>query len=180
MAESLFESEQHFSESFVESAGAVVFNLLLQTVCVLRHLELNEYVLPKGRRNCGESRRRTAIREIKEETGISCRLLKVNMITRAPPAVEKMEFPDQARHFDGIVEPFAFQYRRLSEGNVKVIWWYIAAVNEDRAVDMELQESDNFMVEFFDYTEVLEKLTYQLDRDMVKKALDIVINTYGA
>lgn len=75
MARSEFESEQYFSDCFVESAGAVLFRLSTQEICILHLLDRNEYVLAKGRRNLGETRQRTVIREIAEETGFSCRIL---------------------------------------------------------------------------------------------------------
>lgn len=179
MAVSRFESEQYTSTAFVESAGAIVFRLSTREVCVLHLLERDEYVLAKGRRNCGESRHDAAIREIAEESGFSCRLLPLNMFTRAPPAVETEQLGDEARFYTGICEPFNLQLRRLEEGDVKLIWWYIAAVNEDQPFREDLQEKEKFAVEFHSYTDVLEKLTFQMDRDMVRRAIEIVTDTYG-
>lgn len=177
MAVSRFESEQYTSTAFVESAGAIVFHLSTREVCVLHLLERDEYVLAKGRRNCGESRQDAAIREIAEESGFSCHLLPLNMCTRAPPAVEMEQLGDEARFYTGICEPFNLQLRRLEEGDVKLIWWYIAAVNEDQPFREDLQEKEKFAVEFHSYTDVLEKLTFQMDRDMVRRAIDIVTDT---
>ena len=179
MAVSQFKSEQYTSEAFVESVGAVLFHLSRQEVCVLHLLNRDEYVLAKGRRNCGESRKDTAVRELMEESGFSCRLLHVDMSTRAPPAVETEQLGDEARFYTGICEPFNLQVRRLGEGGVKLIWWYIAAVNEDQPFNEELQEGQRFAVEFYSYTDFLEKLTFQMDRDMVRRAINIVTNTYG-
>ena len=179
MATSRFESEQYTSEAFVESVGAVLFQLSNWEVCVLHLLKRDEYVLAKGRRNCGESRKDAAIRELTEETGYSCRLLDLNMSTRAPPAVETEQLSDEARFHTGICEPFTLQLRRLDEGDVKLIWWFIAAVNEDELWKEETQEGEKCAAEFYSYTEVLEKLTFQMDRDMVSRAIDIVNTTYG-
>ena len=180
MATSRFESEQFTSEAFVESVGAVLFRLSLQEVCVLHLLKRDEYVLAKGRRNCGESRKDAAMRELMEETGYSCRLLHLDMSTRAPPAMEIEQLSDEARFYTGICEPFTLQLRRLGEGDVKLIWWYIAAVNEDEPYNEDLQEGEKFTVEFYSYTQVLERLTFQMDRDMVSRAIDIVTNTHAA
>ena len=109
MASSRFESEQYTSEAFVESAGAVLFRLSSREVCVLHLLKRNEYVLAKGRRNCGESRQAAALREITEETGFACRLLPLNMSTRAPPAVETEQLDDKARFYRGICEPLPYK-----------------------------------------------------------------------
>ncbi|KAI4194099.1 MAG: hypothetical protein LQ350_007966 [Teloschistes chrysophthalmus] len=178
MASSRFDSEQYTSEAFVESAGAVLFRLSTQEICLLRTLKSNEYVLAKGRRNCGETRHEAATREILEETGFPCRLLPLNFSTRAPPAVETEQLDDQPRYQIGICEPFTLQLRHLAAGQVKLIWWYIAAVNEDQPSREDLQEKDKFTVEFFNYTEVLEKLTFQMDRDLVTKAIEIITHTH--
>lgn len=179
MAVSRFESEQYTSEAFVESVGAILFRLSSREVCVLHLLERDEYVLAKGRRNCGESRKDTAVRELTEESGFSCRLLHLNMSTRAPPAVETEQPGDEARFYTDICEPFTLQLRRLGKGNVKLIWWYIAAVNEEQPFKKDLQEWQRFAVEFYSYTDVLEKLTFQMDRDMVSRAIDIVTSNHG-
>jgi len=177
MAESRFKSEQYTSEAFVESAGGVLFRLSTREVCLLHLLEGSEYVLAKGRRNCGEARQTTATREVTEETGFPCRLLPVNMHTRAPPAVEIEQSKDQVRFETNICEPFTLQIRHLGEGQIKLIWWFVAAVDEETPPN-EVMEKDRYTVEFYSYAEVLDKLTFQMDREMVKKAIELVENTY--
>jgi len=118
MATSQFESEQYTSEAFVESVGAVLFRLSTREICILHLLKRDEYVLGKGRRNCGESRQQAAVREVAEETGYSCRLLHLNMLTRAPPAMETEQLGDEARFYPGICEPVTLQLRRLGENDV--------------------------------------------------------------
>ncbi|QYS92808.1 Nudix hydrolase domain-containing protein [Trichoderma simmonsii] len=176
MSESRFKSEQYTSENFVESVGGVLFRLSSREICVLHLLERDEYVLAKGRRNCGETHRETALREVTEETGFACRLLPVNMHTRAPPAVETEQLDDRARFYTNICEPFTLQIRHLGGNEVKVIWWFVAAVNEE-VLPVETMQ-DGCTVEFYSYTDVLNKLTFQMDRDMVKKAIELVESTY--
>ncbi|KAL8728507.1 MAG: hypothetical protein Q9166_005329 [cf. Caloplaca sp. 2 TL-2023] len=179
MAISRFASEQYTSEAFVESVGAVLFRMSTQEVYVLHSLKRDEYILAKGRRNCGETRQDAAVREVMEECGFPCRLLHLNMSTRSPPAVEEEQLGDEARFYTGICEPFTLQIRRLGAGDVKLIWWYIAAVNEDEPFKEELQEKENFAVESYSFIDVLHKLTFQMDRAMVKKAIDIVTTTFS-
>ncbi|KAI1323940.1 hypothetical protein F5Y16DRAFT_402903 [Xylariaceae sp. FL0255] len=173
MAESRFETEQYMSDAFVESVGAVLFRLSTKEICVLRHLEREEYVLAKGRRNCGETRQKTAVRELTEETGYACRLLHLNMHTRAPPSVQTEQLADEARFYTNICEPFTLQIRRFGKDEIKLIWWFVAAVDEEASAHGSL-ESERYAVEFYNYTDVLEKLTFQTDRETVKKAIDLL------
>lgn len=176
MAESRFQSEQYTSENFVESVGGVLFRLSSREIGVLHFLEHDEYLLAKGRRNCGETRRETALREVTEETGFACRLLPVNMRTRAPPTIETEQLDDRARFYTNICEPFTLQIRHLGENNMKLIWWFVLAVDE-AVLPGETME-DRCAVEFYSYTDVLNKLTFKMDRDMVKKAIELVESTY--
>ncbi|GJD02739.1 NUdiX domain-containing protein [Colletotrichum higginsianum] len=99
MAVSNFVTSQYSSEAFVESCGAVVFDLSKEPakVCLLHYLALDEWYLAKGRRNCGESRHEAALREVLEETGVRCRLLPVDMPTRAPAPDDDANAPDVLR-----------------------------------------------------------------------------------
>ena len=180
MATSRFHTSQHTSEQFVESAGAIVFRLSTQEVCVLHLLPRDEYILAKGRRNVKERRWEAALREVREETGYCCRLLPVTMGSRAPPAVETEPYGDILRTYSNITEPFSLQIRHLeTEGDVKLIWWFIAVVDGDTVPNEDRPGEEKFKVEFYGYEEVVKKLTFQMDRDMVQRAIDTVRATYS-
>lgn len=177
MATSRFETGVYLADSFVESAGTVLFRLSTREICILHLHQRGEYVLPKGRLNLGESRQATALRETTEETGVPCRLLPVNLVSRLCPANETGHLPDEPRHFKGVCEPIAMQTRRIGEGEVKLIWWFVAAVNEDEPVGEH--ERDQFEVEFHGYEAAQEKLTFRDDCDLVVEAIDLVENSSG-
>ncbi|KAK0730957.1 hypothetical protein B0H67DRAFT_596948 [Lasiosphaeris hirsuta] len=167
MASSRFDSCQFPSEEFVESAGAVLFRLSTR----------------EGRRSCGETRQATALREVTEETESPCRLLPINLRSRAPPAVEAEPSKDEPRLHIAICEPFTLQLRRLREHNIKhnikLIWWFIAAVDEDvEPKDWGEEDSLTFSPVFCNYTGALERLTFQMNRDMAKGAINLVASTY--
>ncbi|MCJ1437822.1 hypothetical protein MMC27_007209 [Xylographa pallens] len=178
MAASRFPTTQYLSEEFVESAGAIVFDLSTQKICLVRLKARDEWVLANGRRNCGESLAEAAVREAREETGFRCSLLPVTMPTRAPPAVEIGLTPDAARVCEGVNEPIAVTIREVDGGRgVKIISWYVAAFEErDGAEGGEGEE--HFEVGFFDYEEVVKRLTFQGDRDIVQRAIDIVCKKF--
>ncbi|KAI4111117.1 MAG: hypothetical protein LQ339_000845 [Xanthoria mediterranea] len=102
------------------------------------------------------------------------------MSTPAPFAIEDEQLDDEAHFYTDICEPFSLKIRSLAEDNVKLTWWYIAAVNEDEPSQDRFQlDKDKFAVEFHCFADALKKLTFQMDRDMVKKAIDIVTNTFS-
>ena len=128
----------------------------------------------------GETRKQAALREVNEETGYQCRILPVTMSCRAPPAVESEPSPDVARVYENSTEPFSLQIRRLdTEGNVKLIWWFVAAVDEVGGFSGERPGEEQFEVGFYGYQEALDKLTFQGDRDLVEQAIAMVKATYG-
>lgn len=188
MAFSRFPTTQYSSDELVESAGAILFHQSTKRVCLLHFIPRGEYFFAKGRRNCGESRLAAALREVREETGYPCRALPVTMSTRAPPppqdeTTEQHSPPDLPRTYPHLTEPFTLQIRQLGgERNIKLIWWYIVVVNEDEPFpteDRPGEEKENFQVALFSYEEALQKLTFQLDREILQKAIDLVEATYS-
>jgi 8-oxo-dGTP pyrophosphatase MutT (NUDIX family) len=173
MAVSKFPTAQYTSEHFVESCGAILFDLAQESkrVCVFLNVPKNEWLLPKGRRNAGESRQDAAIRELTEETGYSCRLLPVKIPTRAPRSDEPPDAPDRVRIDDDSAEPFMVTLRHIKDSEVKIIWWYVAEL--DRGVKRGAGES-GFEPAFFALKEAVERLTFLADREVLQRAISIV------
>jgi 8-oxo-dGTP pyrophosphatase MutT (NUDIX family) len=180
MAESSFVTRQYASEQFVESCGAVLFmssELANAKVCLINLLSTNEWMLPKGRRNIGESRKEAAVREVAEETGLQCRLLPVTMSTRACAANDPPDVPDEARTQIDITEPFMCTIRELAKSNgTKLIWWYIAVLEHD-AYSRKGPGEAQFKSELFTADDALQKLHYESDRELLRKAVEIIKTT---
>ena len=176
MAASPFPSSQHFSENCVESAGAVLFHLSTKRICMLHLTSKDEYLLPKGRRNIGESRQQAAFRELEEETGYASYLLPVTMPSRAPPAIETEQSSDQVRTYTAVVEPISVQIRQLKDDarEIKLIWWFAAAINEEKPVKEDRPGGERYEVKFYSYEEAVTRLTYQPDRELVGRVLQLV------
>lgn len=183
MAAPLFVTRQYTSEQFVESCGAVLFDVPLLSqaeehhpikVCLLHNLVDDVWVLSKGRRNCHESRLAAAIRETKEETGFRAKLLPMTIATRAPSSRETADVADIARSYPNLTEPFMMTVRELNEGGqMKIIWWYIAVVNK-RAASTSARGESWFDAAFFSEEEALGKLTYCTDRDVLNQAFFVL------
>jgi len=95
------------------------------------------------------------------------------MPTRAPTPINHK---NKVRMEDNITEPFVVTVRNLREKGTKFIWWYIGRV-KGNGVEKVLgtqTSSENYVSEFFDAEDALERLTFDNDRDIVEKALAIV------
>ncbi|KAF2120808.1 NUDIX domain-containing protein [Lophiotrema nucula] len=173
MAQSGFVTRQLPSENFVESCGAILFDLAdpaTKKVCLVNYLKTNEWLLPKGRRNFAEQRKEAAIREIIEETGYRCHIHPVTMPTRAL----KQDGPDVAQVLPGATEPFMVTIRDLKDGaSVKFIYWYIAALDEEARGSRGAGEPQ-FVPEFFALSDAVDKLQFQSDRDVLSRAIQLV------
>ena len=173
MATSNFQTEQYNAEQFVESVGAIAIKTSTREVCLI--LYRGEWMLAKGRRNIGESRSQAALREMKEETGYSCHLLPLTMKTRAPPAIETGDCPDEARVHEKVCEPFMLTCRHLhGNGCLKLIWWYVAAIDESVEVG---PGEEQFKTRLVGFEEALGLLTFENDREIVRKAMEIYDET---
>jgi 8-oxo-dGTP pyrophosphatase MutT (NUDIX family) len=179
MADSKVASTQLYSEEFVESAGAVLFHLPAKMICLIQLVTKEEWLLPKGRRNCEESRQHAALREVREETGYNSRILPVNMSTRCPPAIELEESRDEPREFNNIAEPFVLTIQQLGPRNQKLIWWYIASVDDRLTPCAEVHPRDEkFQAMFFPYATAVDMLTFENDKEIVRRAIDLVMATF--
>lgn len=167
---------QYTSEEFVESCGAILFDLSVpqnKTVCLIHYHSKNEWMLAKGRRNCGESRHEAALREVREETGYQAHLHPVRMSTRAPPIDEQGYMPDEPRFYDGLTEPFMFTVRQLGANNVKIIWWYIAVLDYGFVPESGCGE-EGFPPSFFPLDKALGKLSFENDRIVLQRAIELL------
>ncbi|KAI1455524.1 NUDIX domain-containing protein [Annulohypoxylon moriforme] len=172
MAAVWWKSTLYPSEQFVEACGAIVFDATTDPKQVLlqHYGKRDEWLLPKGRRNCNESRKDTAIREVREETGYAIQLRPVTMATRAPSDLESADVKDVARTYDSLTEPFMLDVRDLGNGKgVKLVWWFIADV-DGIVGEGEVQ----FKPEFVRCDKAVEKLTYKKDREVLTRALELV------
>ncbi|GKT64723.1 NUDIX domain-containing protein [Colletotrichum tofieldiae] len=197
MAVSQFVTRQYPPEAFVESCGAIVFDLSKEPakVCLLHYLAADEWLLAKGRRNCGESRHEAALREVLEETGLRCRLLPVDMATRAPAPDDEAGAPDEAAARQAITEPFTLTTRSIDGGTgVKLIWWYVATVEGGNGAEENTAGGEHggrrtrreentaggeaqFAARFFGCDEAVGKLTFETDREILRRAIDLVKRT---
>ncbi|KAK4237593.1 hypothetical protein C8A03DRAFT_44567 [Achaetomium macrosporum] len=155
------------------STGAVLVRLSTDEICVLHDRERHEYVLPYTSRSYIERPRDTAMRTATESTGFRCHLPVVNLLTHVGSTITK-----RAGMSHGIPEPFTLQICHVEDDQVQVIWRFVVEVDEKQPQSEFRLHKKRYAVEFYSYADVHSKLTIQLDREMVRKAIDVLGATY--
>jgi 8-oxo-dGTP pyrophosphatase MutT (NUDIX family) len=177
MSEPSHPTRQYFSSDFVIAAGSILFRRSPETdqlqVCLLYHRKREEWLLPKGRKDCGETISAAAVRETFEETGYPCELLPLRMPTRAPEVGTDCD--DFTRVVDGDTEPFALSVREVKVG-VKTIWWYVTRAVGDKVMGTQMA-SEAYDSHFVDAENAISTLTFKNDQDLVRQALDLVLES---
>lgn len=152
-----------FSDGFVLSSGTVPIDIPKGLVLLLYYRPKGEYMLPKGRKDVGETLEAAAIRETMEESGYECHLFKHQLPTKA----QGLSDPKHT-------EPIAVQ-QRINEGVRKIIFWYISEVDScsHQMADTQ-EEGEEFDVEWVRMEDAPSRCSFAEDRKIVEKALEAV------
>lgn len=152
-----------FSDSFVLSSGTVSIDSSKGLVLLLYYRPKGEYLLPKGRKNVGETLEDAAIRETMEESGYKCYLLGHDLPIKAP-------YSTPSRH----TEPIAVQ-QRMSHGVRKIIFWYVAQVDSSNPpIGQMLEEGEDFEVRWVREEAAPSTMSFLEDQKIVEKALSVL------
>ena len=126
-----------------KSAGAVIFRENNERKYLLLHYEEGHWDFPKGNIEKGEGEKQTAIREIKEETGIS----KIRIVA-------------------GFKEKLHYFYKRENQLISKWVVFYLAETEEKRIT----LSFEHIGYKWISYEKALAQLTYKNAKEMLKKA----------
>ena len=131
----------------LESAGGVVFRECGGSVevvlCGLRRPRL--WRLPKGTPDPGETREQTALREVREETGLEVELVDT-------------------------IGSIEYEFERPSDGALchKTVYFYLMSPTGG---DLSLHDHEFDVAQWFLLGEALDSLTYKNEADIVQKGL---------
>lgn len=178
MAQPKLPTTQYISRDITVAAGSVLFRKSPETnglqICLLYQRMKEEWLLPKGRKDCGESVEATAVRETFEETGYPCELLPCTIHTCAGKPGRHTK--DVSKLVDNATEPIVVTVRQVGETGIKMIWWFITRVIGEKMEGTQM-ESEAFDSHFVNADEAVERLTFTTDRDIVLQALVVVKDT---
>ncbi len=181
---------QYSSSQFILAAGAIPFqfdaNGVPKRVLLVHHTKRDAWLLAKGRKDEGEDLATAATREVFEETGYPCRLHIVPRLPTCAPNPSPAEAgfqPHSARIAENSSEPFMITFRPIGFDMIKLIFWYIGAVDVPYEPHGDVstpslqpgshQVAEGFgEVRLFDIAEAYEKLAFGGDRDLVRTAVD--------
>jgi 8-oxo-dGTP diphosphatase len=122
---------------------------------VCQHSQHKGWVFPKGfigDHIQGESTENTAVREVKEETGVDAKIIKK------------------------LVKPATYFYVWKGEKRLKTVTYYLMEYISGDITDHDFEMS---AVEWLPEDEVLERLTYKSDKEAFRSVLDIIKNKSG-
>lgn len=127
------------------SAGGIVFNNKGQ-VLITQHSQNHHWSFPKGLIDPGQTSEQAAVREVREEGGVVAEI------------IGKVGYSKYVYTFEGekIFKVVTYFLMKYVKGNI-----------EDH--DWEVQDSGWFAPE-----EALKKLSFSQDKELLKKALDLV------
>ncbi|EJD43732.1 hypothetical protein AURDEDRAFT_114540 [Auricularia subglabra TFB-10046 SS5] len=153
-------------------------------VCILHHNTKDEWMLPKGRKDQGESIEEAASRETYEETSYKCRLLGVDLYTRSLPAGVNMKDKPSGWLAPRTKEPFMVTQRTLGPHDQKFTFWFVARVETPAGGGEPVKDegtqtdSENFTSCFLPADKAVARLSFEGDREVVRQAIRLVRQTY--
>lgn len=140
---------------FCKSAGGVVFNSDLTKVYLIKKIERNEWSLPKGHIEDGESPLDSAKREIKEETGFN----KFIVIGSSPCDIVSYKFKDNK-----------------NRENKKVVFYYSVIILDNKKTHSKEMDEEGLTGMWFGFDEALQKSKLQGVKETILKAYEFTKN----
>lgn len=160
-----------FSDNFNFSCGTITLDPVEGKMLLIRLVQNGEILLPKGRKNIGETLESAALRETHEETGFRVALFPLRFPTLATSAANVPK-----HQLSATTEPVAVSQRR--DGNkVKIIIWFIAKGDSTAMPDTGTQqEGENFEPIWADFENGVKSLTFKDDQLIAQKAIDVLFS----
>ena len=162
----------HPSSAFTLCCRTVSVDIEKGLVLVIICLKTGEYLVSKGRKDINKSLKRTATREMLEETGFPAKLLPLAIPTLAttPTHHEVNPMPGAARYALAI-EPIAVS-QRVIDRNLMIMFWYAAQVDSTLQQKRDTQqEGEVFKSVWIPLVKVAETPSFDNDRQIAAEVV---------
>lgn len=149
------------------SSGGVIFLQKNDRIFVVlcHRISENLFSLPKGRPEKNEDYKKTAIREVKEETGIYTNIIKKITVTQHCFGVEKSTFNTIS---------LSQNNPQINNENIsfykKTVHWYLM---EYLSGEFSSHDGEFDSVEWIEINEARKKITHKNEKDVLGKVLAI-------
>ena len=136
------------------SCGGILLNQNATKVCLIYKKDRDEWLIPKGHWEEGESYVQTAVREVEEETGVR----NVSVID-----------PERYQTIDYTFED--------SEGgeNLKTVYFYLLQAEGDELTRTQEQQDEGLSAEWVEIDRVVEILTHEDEKDVFRNLVVYII-----
>lgn len=138
----------YLSDVSVFSAGGVLLDRENNKVFLIHKKSTDEWLLPKGRLEKGQTIEETAQREIFEETGYNNEVKDILRVQVRPDVND----PSKS----------------------KVIFWFLSLLTDANRSQNTQMSDENFSGEWLNKEDALDRLTWEGDKNMVEKVFAII------
>jgi ADP-ribose pyrophosphatase YjhB (NUDIX family) len=163
-------SSLHHASTFVISCGTVTVDLQQSKALLIRWRNPAggvELMLPKGRKNIGETLEDAALRETLEETGWEASLLPLPVPTLATS-------DEKSKQDDLTTEPVSVTERYRGDVR-KIIFWFAAQADSTLSPqERAMQEGEDFETVWEGFTSVVDHVTHDADSQVLMEVLRLV------
>ena len=163
-------SSLHHASNFVISCGTVTLDLQQSKALLIRWRNPAggvELMLPKGRKNIGETLEDAALRETLEETGWEASPLPLPVPTLATS-------DEKSKQDDLTTEPVSVTERYRGDVR-KIIFWFAAQADSTLSPqERAMQEGEDFETVWEGFTSVVDHVTHDADRQVLMEVLRLV------
>lgn len=159
----------HLCDALSISCGTITLDPVRARLLLIRWKKNQEVLLPKGRKNIGETLEDAALRETYEETGFRVTLFPLPIPTLATSATAV----DHFGRLSAVTEPVAVS-QRLIDNKLKLIFWFAAKGDSTAAPSTGTQqEGEDFEPVWADLDGAVQSLTFDDDRQIAQAVINI-------